>query len=359
MKLFFLCFIFISTFAFGKNRSTACESGLNAFKTQLHPILRNNCATCHDTDSIGIPAPAHSVQDSGVSYISILPFIDFMAPMQSTIIKKFQTKHWEKWPVTTNISVTESELADALKNWWEMGQKSCPNAGKILSSPTALPMEMKVNEVSQLRWSLPNLPNAYFEMEVVALGENNVVDLFQLWKPRLVTPDKTLYVEGVHLLKNGEEVPGANNLSFVKATVNASKTPPVLSITTLLLLKRRDTLLQLSFDELKEATPKNCHSTDLFKKNLLPIYEKRDCYYCHGGGPKKEVGMEKAKARFSMDLASEEELCNSSLQRANGKRIDQTPLIALPLDRANGHEWILPRPSEIFPNWSEWIRSEQ
>ena len=333
-----------------KRSSLACEKGMNSFTTQLHPILRANCTFCHDTGGIG---PAHSVADTNVSYISILPFVNFNDLSNSLLIKKFQTKHWEAWGGAGKVTITEEALSENISKWWEMGQKECPETGKSLSNPIALPSELKIGEKATLSWSLPDFKPATFEMEIVGQGEEGVVDSFLLWKPRLVSPEKNLAVEGVHLLFNGVEVSGANNLAFLKANVNAGMNAPVLSSTYLLLLKRRSNLLQIAFDELKESTPQRCHHVDIFKEKVLPIYQK-DCFYCHQGDEDPV-----AKKRFDMSIDSMESLCDNSLQRVNGKRIDQVPLIALPLGRANGHAWAIPFPREIFPSWSDWIEMER
>ncbi len=307
---------------------------------------------CHDLGGI---APPHSVENVAESYVSILSYLDFNDLMKSTLIKKFQAKHWEPWGGQVDLSL--EELLTGLKLWWNDGQQSCPNVGNHLSTPVSIPSNLKVEESTLLKFSLPGFEPAQFQIEVVGKGSQGKVDTYQLWKPRLITPNKTYFIDGVHLLENGHSITGAKNFQYIRATVNASYRGPILSSSYELLLKRRDQTLQIAIDQLTEAQPKNCHQTELFEKNVLPTLKKYDCFSCHSGSTPIQPGTPAAKSAFNMALPLDE-LCKASLQRVNGKLPERIPLISLPLGHTAGHEWVIPFPEEVFPSWTDWIEKE-
>lgn len=343
--------------AWAAQPSPACHSGERAFKAHIHPLLRQNCVACHDAGEAG---PPHSVADVKASYGSILPLVNFADVAQSKLVRKVKEKHWEP---DTQLEITEKEFIKSISLWWSEGQQACESPGMIVTHSILLPPDLKVNESRVVQWSLDSLGSvfsgSYFQFEVVARGENENISYFMLWRPRLLSLNKAIHVEGVHIFRDGAEELGANNFSFIQATVNADSDSPLLSGSYgLLPASRQATRLSLGFDVLAESPHRNCHHVEMFTQSVLPIYRLRACHHCHAGGPENLPGIPNAKKSFPLDLASSEALCTSALQRVNGKILEAPPLISLPLQGAAGHPRVIPSGSEVVPAWTDWIENE-
>lgn len=333
-------------------RTDLCQKGVDAFSKTVHPHVRGDCLPCHDVGGLsGIP---HSTADVEKSYSRILGYVNFSDLEHSFFVTKGGNRHCLKHG--GSCKSTEEDIRSVLMQWWEQGQKECPNLGKYLSRPAPAPQTTNQQVVVFGLSHLTNeIGNSSFSVRIRREG-----DFYFLSHPRLVTPDSHARVSGLTVLINGKLVAGANAWSAVLAATDpASKEGVLLSGFPLRIPieKGEGDEVSFAFANIEKIDPLSCRHLDTFEKVVMPELEERTCYRCHGGGPSTAPGEIEAKKYLDMNF-SKDLLCKALLLRGNGKMVNDSPLIALPLRRALGHPQLIPLASEILPAWSDWIRSE-
>lgn len=341
--------------AIALNHRAGCSSGLKAFETSVHALYRRDCLPCHDKGGIG---PGHGVADVEKSYDLTLSYVNWGNLSASKLIHKGGDQHCRLKPGNPpgdQCVSTKADLVRELQKWWEEGQKDCPNFGNYVTPPLNL---LATPQWFPLSWQLgplnPELFGVTLEMDIRAEG-----NAFLLRKPILKGLAFPVRMEKFYLILNGEIIDSP--FTFVKAISmpEGEWGSAVLSSSTVTLPveKLQGNRLAIGFDVLAKSEPITCKEKDFFKNEVLPGIEKRkNCYRCHGG-PEME-GEPVARSRFDMKVP-EDTLCNSFLNRGNGRFLAYSPLIAYPLKGANGHPIAIPVESEVLPAWTNWLMAER
>jgi hypothetical protein len=329
-----------------------CPEGEAAFEKTIFPWLRSRCASCHD-GSTG--APAHTLPgDVSESYARISDYVTFAQIGESRLLDMVDSKHWVKHG--GKVEAESAEARKLIESWWESGQKECVS-GEWSSQSVKLP---ELNTATFTRARIPvrpvsGLSEMTFEFDAKVLGKLDSGYVL-LRNPRLASPHHAVEVSGIYLGVEGRVAEEANNWTDVKAASFPGKVPTRLSAETVILpLNFRTQTLAVRFDHLAKARATRCRFIDIFRRDVAPLYELRNCYYCHGGGPEKYVGANQAVLAFPMDV-DEESLCNMSLQRMYG--LEESILITYPLKGAMNHPNALVGDEAVYEKWIDWAKKE-
>ncbi len=357
--------------------SPTCATGLQAFAKEVHPFLRTRCASCHD--SIG-PGPGHAVQDVEEAYGIAKELVNFDDLPESMFVRRVRSHHWlEHDPKATGPTV--EEMQQRLEAWWSQGEKDCPLSGGLVTEPIALPMGLpsfESGKFTTLRWdlsrltpSVPNLQNAYFEIEIQKFNEpgNGITGAYRFRKPRIGTGLTSLRFKGIRILVNHRFNPLENTYMRASGVVPVGLLSPqgailgefpVLSAESLVVLQRSENdSISIAFDELKASTPIQCNRVDEFERKVLPIFVKANCFECHGGGPANMQGSGLAKELFSMNRSSAE-LCSQSLARMDRSVPESSALFVYPFRTRFEHPAAptsVPA-SPVKRQLTEWLKAE-
>ena len=355
--------------------ATGCDMGFVAFKNTVFPLIRNKCATCHDSPAIGpIQGPAHSVQDPEVAYKRVSGYMNFDSIMQSQFLIKGGNNHCAAYGIQCNVSV--NDLKTSLQAWMDLGQKTCPPAFKLVTQPSVIPADLPLTSTGnwkRIQFKLDSLGDDFggtfmdIEVQQFALPSPDHPGAYRFRNPRLATPDQAFAVKGIHFFVNGKRDSRENMFTTVNVKVNNHKINaesnasdfPVLSTKTLIVLqdKAMGDQISLAFDRLEAIPNPMCKAPEVFRNKVMPILVKRSCVECHGGGTDEGVDADAMKA---MSLkGTEAKVCSEFLQRVNWTDFTLSPIVQLPLNGMNGHGRFLPFSREVFPDWIEWMKMEK
>lgn len=348
--------------------SRGCDNGVKAFEASVHKLLRQDCIGCHDTGGIG---PAHSVAEPQKSYGRILAYVDWRNIDGSRLVTKGGNQHCLQHPGGKCTS-TQADIKRVLKEWWENGQKDCPNVGRFVTKPVPVPDPLpKGPGAATMRWQLgsidPSLAGASLEMEILQGTRAGRVE-YVLRKPRLTVGKEPVRFSSVNFLVNGKHDYFASVYTLLDAHISLPLAPegstlspvPVLSSVPVIVGQDQPTgdEISLAFEMVEVAPNPDCRHIAAFENDVLPVFQARRCYSCHGGGPDNLTGRAPANEAFPMRL-SMAKLCSASLQRSGVRFQTDSPLISFPLKGSMGHPRVLLGTSEIHPAWTDWLRAEK
>lgn len=325
-----------------------CEKGITAFSQTLHPLLRRDCLPCHDTG--GISGKPHSVADPEKSYTRMVGYVDWSQIDSSYLVKKGGNRHCLKYE-GGKCQTTEEDLRQVLKQWWEMGQKECPNFGAYVTQPEVISKPSQTLHFDLSRY-VAGLGPIALTVQVETLEGRHLLS-----RPRLKGHTAAVSIEGLKILKNGKLQNEENHWELVKASVLPGESP-LLSADILELAKESEAdEISVGLKNLKKRDSFHCQHLETFRKDVLALLPRGACYRCHGGGSTEEAGEPIAKMALNLD-GTDEELCQRLLLRGSTRYATSSPLIALPLHGALGHPRALPFASEVLPAWTKWVSLE-
>ena len=186
----------------------SCPDGIAAFNKNLYtPILRQNCIECHDQNGDG---PPHSTADVNASYALIKTYVDFAQIDKSRIISRVKSQHWLNYdPKATGTTV--DLMTAALQNWFDQGEKSCPNSATAQSSMTLIPTTLPVypdDHFTTLTWKLDSLGSAFVgsqfsvDIQIFSAATSTTLAAYRLKQPRFASLKPGVKIGGVQLYLN-------------------------------------------------------------------------------------------------------------------------------------------------------------
>jgi len=340
--------LIISLASFGNN----CPEGREAFRKNVFPLLQTHCASCHDGTS---EAPAHSVADVEKSYARFGRFVSFGRIPSSPAIKKVETKHWEKYDGEVNL--TPDELRRALESWWKDGQSRCVEEKNFSTLPQPLPALSAdgFTGVTLPIGAVGSFKDLSFRVEAKILGDAEAGYVL-MRNPRISSPADGIEVTGVSFIIDGKPATQANNWRKLRQISFPGRVPTLLANSTVILpIRPKTEILEVRFEKLAKAEAAKCRYLDIYDRDVASVYDLRNCFYCHGGGPSLAVGEPRAVAAFPMS-GDRQSVCDMSLQRMHG--LEQAALIGLPLRGSQNHPKVLIGDEGALPNWVNWARKE-
>lgn len=354
-----------------------CDEGVNAFKTSVHPLLRDRCVKCHDSehnpqDPLG---PTFAVADAAKSYSSLLAYQNFDDIANSNFVKKGGNMHCLN-TYGYDCKTAAPEVAAAVQAWWDGGEKTCPRKGKFFTGQLPIPANLpdRSQGFLKMRWDLGNigplLRNSSFEMEaqLFASPADDNAGAYRFRKPRIVTPTRTIILKDVKILSNGRFNPLEDAFRPIDQTVAPGAVPTDASVPTpfpvlsskaqIVLASGSQDQIMVSFEDLRNVTTAiQCKALDKFQSDVLPLLEFRNCYQCHSGGTTSLPGSLPANAQFAMNVPAAD-LCKAFIQRISRQSFEKSPIATYPALAVNGHPLIVAGMDEAAKGLKSWYTAE-
>ncbi len=354
--------------------SEVCKSGLDAFKTTLHPLLRANCVSCHTPEGTGpVHGPSHSVADPEASYRLVLKYLNPSKLENSRIVTKGGNMHClDDYDV--DCKTTSADILPLVKNWWDQGEKLCPHDLPIQSKDLSLPNPLpdKTGGFAKMRLKLqdiaPEYAGLFFEFEIQrgapATPEHPGNYLIQ--RPRFFSNNGNWRVTGLQFGLNGEIQPSANVYLTLNSLVTENKVTPsdaaiwpevVGSVQSAIVLETAQAtdLIHVRFGDISKTTDQiECHDLEMFTTSVKPKMDQSGCQYCHGGHPDNPEGTAAAKERLSLD-GNDEFICKQFARHGNKKSPMFAPILWFPMHGAPSHPLVIPFPEAVLPEWGDWL----
>jgi hypothetical protein len=206
---------------------------VNAFRSTLWPILRQNCGTCHASDGLN-RAPLHGDSDPEFAHDILLGSdkVSLTNPSQSRIYRKLKDEGHNCW---TNCSADSEQILQKIKDWVSAGGTKVAGNYEdpsLLTSEVQIPAALAAFAPTPANGVAPALTSmkfdlspflggtaatAYFEVRISAFDDN----AYRIDTPKLVAPSGA-YVKGVHIIINGLNVPENSTYRAVDRDVPAN-----------------------------------------------------------------------------------------------------------------------------------------
>ncbi len=344
--------------------------GVRAFRTSVYALVRRNCVRCHgglrDGPAIG---PSFAVDDILASYQFLRRIVRFDNIPESRLVRTGGNLHCREYGI--DCATDGAAIRLQIERWWE-GEQRMPQTRLVSaairpasapgSDPEAwIPMRFPIAELVNARG------NAFLDLEIQRFrsGRPDERGAYRFRKPRIATSRSSLFVNDIRILVDGVDHPGATAFQDIHTTISARSIPregplpfPLLSTHTVIIPRERDAdvPISVSFGSLVIGEEASCHSLETFRREILPVIERRDCYVCHSGGPRNRVGRSPARDRYNM-AGSVERQCAQALQRGNPRNPGQSSFVRYAVEGLNGHPRWLPG-QELDPEFTDWMRSE-
>ena len=351
-----------------------CQSGLEAFKTTLHPLLRENCATCHSPEGNGpVQGPSHSVADPEASYRLISKYLNANKLENSRIVVKGGNMHCLN-SYDVDCKTTSADILPLVNAWWDQGEKRCPHDLAIQTNEITLPSPLpdKTKGFAKVRLNLkdikPEYEGLFFEFEIqrggAATAEHPGSYLIQ--RPRFLSNNGNWSIKGLQFALNGEIQSGANVYADINSLVSEDRvtTPDaaiwpaaVTSIKAAILLENAEATdkIRVGFGEIVKTEDKvECHDLEMFVSKVKPKVDQLGCQYCHGGSPDNPEGKPAAKARLNLD-GNDEFICKQFARQGNRAKPLFAPIIWFPLHGLPSHPLVIPFAESVMPEWGDWL----
>lgn len=334
-----------------KNREWRFQSWtareVSSFEKTAYPFLKKQCSFCHgDTQ-----APLFAVSNVSEAYAAAKPLVDFAEPAKSKLVVRSMNGH-------CGLSFCQTdgkELTAAIVEW---AKTETPVEVRIRTKAQTIP-QLSLTEYREIQWDLSEtepvqagLKNAKIQIEAILFSEDSI--LFR--RPRIVGNTTPVYVKDLALEIN-DEIIQKGKYKTLEKVVMPGNTPPVLSVDKLLIAYSAGLQIRLSLSRVQQSQSAiNCSNFERFQSSVYPVMVDRECFYCHGGGPKNYGG--EALAMKSFDTrGSVTQLCLASMQRSQPASPLKSALVWYALGNEAGHPRMIPYVDDIQPEWIDWIKS--
>lgn len=359
----------------GTRGSGACAPGLEAFRQTVHPFVRQHCTRCHSADPASPDqGPPFAVVDAAQGYGDLLKRVNFADIPRSRLVTKGGNYHCKtEYGFDCGVKSVE-QVIPVVRAWWDQGQQSCPDSGKLFSPALAVPADLppRGERFARMRFRLDtigaNFTGAELQFEIQKFAEptSDRPGAYRIRRPRLVSPRRHLRVSAIRVLINGMWDPLADRYVSVDRTVGKQAMSagglygeqfPTLAADSLIILqdKAQGDTISVSFEQLEVMSdPPACAELPVFRSQVLPVMQARACLHCHGPS-----GVD-PRAKAVLDLSgSAEAVCASALERSDLNLPTASPWVAYPFRGLFGHPRVIPSASEVFPAWSDWMKLEK
>lgn len=355
-------------------KAPTCQVGLDAFKTTLHPMLRENCASCHSSEGTSpVHGPLHSSADVEASYRMVLKYLSPVNLKNSRIVTKGGNMHClDDYGV--DCKTTAETILPLVTKWWNSGEKQCPHEFAIQSKELVLPSPLptKTAGFARMRVNLQDINPAYsglffeFEIQRNAAATSEHPGSYLLQRPRFLSNKGNWRIKGLQIALNNEVQPATDLYAGIdhlvlEDNVTAADTPiwpsSVASVQSAIVLEGAEATdkLRIGFGEISKSTDQlECHDLEMFRTQVKPKMEINGCQFCHGGHPDNPGGTPDAKARMSLE-GGDEFLCKQFARQGKKKTPLFSPIIWFPMHGAPAHPLVIPFPEVVLPEWGDWL----
>jgi hypothetical protein len=235
--MFFSLLVLISLNLWAES-SDLCGTGLEAFKSTIHPELIKSCSNCHGEDS---DLPQHAHDDAQLAYQAAKPLADFNQIERSQFIQMVRSKHWLRTSSRAK-GMSEEKMRELLSAWYEAGEKDCTDRHfQYVSEFVEIPQNDNFQSVT-----LKVSEDVSIQLDVQKyIVEGDGLTSWRLKKPRLMTK-KDVEVTGLGIIIDGETHPLENAFEKIKQfvfgkewTQDTIQPFPVLSTESLITIPRK------------------------------------------------------------------------------------------------------------------------
>ncbi|MEQ1876681.1 MAG: hypothetical protein ABL958_08540 [Bdellovibrionia bacterium] len=317
------------------------------FEKTTYVFAKKQCAVCHgDTQ-----APLFAVKDVNVAYAAAKPYADFANPAKSRLYAQSMNGH-------CNLSYCKTDGKEMLASITEWAKSETPVSTRIKTKSIAMP-QLSMTEYRAISWNLSEtepaqagMGNARIQVEAILFSADSV--LFR--RPRVVGNTTPVYMKDLALEINGEIIQ-KGKYENLERVVMPSTTPPVLSVDKILIPYTDGLKIGLSLSRVQVSQAlTSCSDLEKFQANVYPVMVDRECFYCHGGGPKNYPGEMTAMKTFDT-RGTLLQLCLASQQRSHQATPLKSPIIWYALGNEAGHPRMIPYVDDIQPEWIDWIKA--
>lgn len=351
-----------------------CPDGIAAFTKNLYtPILRQNCVECHDENGAG---PPHSTADVNASYALIKTYVDFAQIDKSRIVSRVKSQHWLNYnPKATGTTV--DLMTAALQNWFDQGEKSCPNSTTPQSSMTLVPTNLPVypdDHFMTLTWKLDSLGSAFVgsqfsvDMQMFVAASSTTPAAYRLKQPRFASMKPGVKIGGIQLYLNQKLQVTSNAWATINAEIGghiaAAKatgddvftTAPILSPRHVILLQDQPTgdSLSVAFTGLQFTTAPTCKSLATFQAKILPVIQQNSCVICHSLASQNAIGA----GQFLNFAVADDVACALARERSDFVHPANSVFFLLGFTEALDHPPAINLPASFTQDWANWVKSE-
>lgn len=352
-----------------------CEAGLAAFKTTLHPLLKQQCAACHSPEGAGgaggIHGPPHSVADAEASYRLMIKdkYMAYANLEKSKVVTKGGNLHCKDYG--GDCTATDKEILPLVKAWWEQGEKTCKHDLPIQSAEFALPSPLPdlKQGFARMRLKLEEIDAEYkglffeFEIQRNAAATPERPGSYLIQRPRFLSTGGNWRVKKIQFALNGD-VQAATNVyndvdTLVTEETNVGYDSPiwpehVVSVASGIMLEKAAATdkIRVGFGEItKVAAGAQCHDLEMFVEKVKPTVSSLGCPVCHAAVLEK---FETAQARFNL-AGDDAQLCKQFSRQSKHKNIMLSPVLWFPMHGRPVHPNVIPFPEAVMPEWGDWI----
>lgn len=350
-----------------------CQSGIEAFKTTLHPFVRERCTKCHTPDGDGdVKGPYHSVADAEASYRLMTKYVSSANIAGSRIVDHGGDMHCLTY--NHDCKTTKKDILPVVQAWWDQGEKRCPHDLAIQSGEIAIPKPLpkKNGGFARVRLKMetinPDYKGLFFEFEIQrgADTDPNHPGSYLIQRPRFLSNNGNWRIRKLQFSLNGEAQPGANVYSETESLVSfeadtvfddAIWPSRVVSVNSAILIEKdaATDMIRVGFGEItKVSEGDKCHDLDMFVTKMKPTIERLGCQHCHGGDAANPGADAAAKARMSLD-GNDEFICKQFAKQGQKTNYMLSPILWFPLHGSTVHPWVIPFPEAVLPEWGDWL----
>lgn len=372
MRCFLLFFIgLLSLSSVAQAQMKPCNSGLDAFKRNLHPVLSEKCVRCH---AQGGPGPQYLFQEStgsadvARSYDKVKKsYVNFIDVAGSLLVTKGGNGHCKQYGV--DCDATATELNEAVQKWWEGGENACVLEGALVTKASPLPSDLasvKDRRYSVLEWNLgeihPRLSGIMFRLQVQKFSEKSPTtsEAYRFFKPVIYTTTtstaerRSIQVRGIKVLINGKYDPASTAFAHLNVQTADSEIPFALSTRTMIVLADQGAntdQITIAFDDVSFNTPIECKDVAGFVALMSQF--RGTCQSCHNGSAFQVT------RKFDLS-ATPEKVCAQFLVRVNKSVVSQSPLFLFGLGHG-GHPMVFRNEDEasgLLRQLKLWLKKE-
>ncbi|HEX4923118.1 MAG TPA: hypothetical protein VFV50_03495 [Bdellovibrionales bacterium] len=321
-------------------------AGVEAFSKTAHVFLKRQCSFCHgDTQ-----APLFALDDVSKSYAAALPLVNFNDIPKSKLVVRAMNGH-----CGLDFCETDGkEIIAAIQEW----AKSENIEARVRTKEIPMP-QLSLTQYTAIQWDLnelepkqAGLEDAKIQVEALAFSEDSI--LFR--RPRIIAGRNSIYVKDLVIELNGEPIQ-KGKYKGVEKIVTPGAPPPVLSVDKIIIPAQANLTIRLSLGQLGVSQAlAACNNVEMFQTKVYPVMADRECFFCHGGGPKNYAGEAMARRMYDMG-GTIQQLCVASMQRAQPSTPLKSPIVWYALGNEAGHPRMIPYVDDIQPEWIDWIKS--
>jgi len=212
-----------------------------AFKSTAYPVLRQNCAACHDT----ITSPFFAAADSSTAFFYAIGKVDLTNPANSRIVQRMGESH-NCW---SDCAQNAAALTQAIQQWSDLAKESEDDntvtgvALGALTVPANLPTG---NNFTQLSFPLNGVIKTLPANAAMVVDIQDFVGDYRVRHPRLVNVDVPLKIQDIKFLINDKYRDTESTFTIVDGVFGAAGggTYTILN-TTMIVLKENGPGLDL------------------------------------------------------------------------------------------------------------------